>query len=59
VQFEAGGKKYDLFDYLALNRVAGLLILKNGEVVREDYELGIGPETHWLRIPWLSPLPQH
>jgi len=47
VQFEAGGKKYDLFDYLALNRVAGLLILKNGEVVREDYELGIGPETHW------------
>src|SRR5882672_1416925 len=47
VRFEAGGKKYDLFDYLALNRVAGLLILKNGEVVREDYELGIGPETHW------------
>jgi CubicO group peptidase (beta-lactamase class C family) len=47
VQFEAGGKRYDLFDYLALNRVAGLLILKNGEVVLEDYELGTGPETHW------------
>jgi CubicO group peptidase (beta-lactamase class C family) len=47
VQFEAGGKKYDLFDYLALNRVAGLLILKNGEIVLEDYELGIKPETHW------------
>jgi len=47
VQFEAGGRRYDLFDYLALNRVAGLLILKNGEVVLEDYELGIAPETHW------------
>src|SRR6516225_5582286 len=45
--FETGGKRYDLFDYLALNRVAGLLILKNGEVVLEDYELGTGPETHW------------
>ena len=30
VYFEAGGKRYDLFDYLALNRVAGLLIVKNG-----------------------------
>ncbi len=47
VRFEAGGKKYDLFDYLALNRVAGLLILKNGEVALEDYELGTGPATHW------------
>jgi CubicO group peptidase (beta-lactamase class C family) len=47
VHFEAGGEKYDLFDYLALNRVAGLLILKNGEIVLEDYELGIGPGTHW------------
>ena len=47
VAFESGGKRYDLFDCLALNRVAGLLIVKNGEVVLEDYELGIGPETHW------------
>jgi CubicO group peptidase (beta-lactamase class C family) len=47
VRFEANGKTYDLFDYLALNRVAGLLILKNGAVVGEDYELGTGPNTHW------------
>jgi CubicO group peptidase (beta-lactamase class C family) len=47
MQFESRGKRYDLFDYLALNRVAGLLILKNGEVVLEDYELGTGPATHW------------
>ena len=47
LQIEANGKKYDLYDYLALNRVAGILILKNGEVVLEDYELGIGPKTLW------------
>jgi CubicO group peptidase (beta-lactamase class C family) len=47
VYFEADGKHYDLFDYLALNRVAGLLIVKDGKVVLEDYELGTGPETHW------------
>ena len=47
VGFEVKEKKYDLFDYMALNRIAGLLILKNGAVVREDYELGTGPKTHW------------
>jgi CubicO group peptidase (beta-lactamase class C family) len=47
VRFEAGGKSYDLFDYMALNRVTGLLVLKDGRVAFEDYELGIGPETRW------------
>src|SRR4029077_9155011 len=47
VQIEMGGKQYDLFAYLALNRVAGLLILKNVEVAVEYDELGIGPETLW------------
>jgi CubicO group peptidase (beta-lactamase class C family) len=47
VQFEVDGKKYDLFDYLTLNRVSGLLVLKNGEVALEDYELGARPETRW------------
>jgi len=47
VQFTSKGKKYDLYDYLALNRVAGLLVLKDGEVKLEDYELGTGPETRW------------
>jgi CubicO group peptidase (beta-lactamase class C family) len=47
LQFKSGNKDFDLFDYLAYNRVAGLLILKNGEVVLEDYDLGTGPETRW------------
>jgi CubicO group peptidase (beta-lactamase class C family) len=47
VKFEAGGKTYDLYDYLSVNRVAGLLVLKNGEIALEDYELGAGRETRW------------
>ena len=48
IKFEAGGRHWDLYDYLAINRVAGLLILKDGEIAFEDYELGIGPETRWI-----------
>jgi CubicO group peptidase (beta-lactamase class C family) len=47
LRFTANGKQYDVVDYLALNRVAGLLILKNGRIALEDYELGTGPTTHW------------
>ena len=47
IRLETAGKSYDLFDYLALNRVSGLLILKNGEVAYEDYEYGTSPETLW------------
>jgi CubicO group peptidase (beta-lactamase class C family) len=47
VTFQVGDKRYDLFDYLALNRVAGLLVLKDGKVALEDYQLGAGPSTHW------------
>src|SRR6202035_2863272 len=47
VRFAVAGKTYDLFDYLALNRVVGVLVLKDGRVALEDYELGIGPATLW------------
>ena len=47
IHFEDHGHRFDLYDYLSTNRVAGLLILKNGEIALEDYELGIGPDTHW------------
>ena len=47
IRFQDHGHSFDLYDYLAINRVAGLLVLKNGEIALEDYELGTGPETHW------------
>jgi CubicO group peptidase (beta-lactamase class C family) len=48
LRFRSEGAELDLYDYLADNRVAGLLILKDGKVVMEDYELGAGPETRWI-----------
>jgi CubicO group peptidase (beta-lactamase class C family) len=48
LHFQSRGASYDLFDYLADDRVAGLLILKDGKVVLEDYELGTGPDTRWI-----------
>ena len=48
LSFQSGGQRYDFYDYLAEDRVAGLLILKDGKVVLEDYELGTGPETRWI-----------
>jgi CubicO group peptidase (beta-lactamase class C family) len=50
IHFLAGGKEYDLFDYLADNRIAGLLILKDGKVAFEDYELGTLPQTRWASM---------
>jgi CubicO group peptidase (beta-lactamase class C family) len=50
VEFSSRGKRYDLVDYLALNRVTGLLILKQGEIVFEDYELGNTGATRWMSM---------
>jgi CubicO group peptidase (beta-lactamase class C family) len=50
LHFESGKwdkREFDLYDYLADDRVAGLLILKDGKAVLEDYELGAGPSTRW------------
>ena len=48
IHFDVQGHKYDLYDYLATDRVAGMLVLKNGEIAFEDYEPGTGPDTHWI-----------
>jgi CubicO group peptidase (beta-lactamase class C family) len=47
IRFQSAGRTYDLFDYLAENRIAGILVLKNGRIAFEDYELGAGPQTRW------------
>src|SRR5262245_24674695 len=48
IHFTDHGKTFDLYDYMADNRVAGLLVLKDGKIAFEDYELGIGPDTRWM-----------
>ncbi len=41
---------YDFFDYVSRNRVAGLLVIRQGQVAIENYELGNGPATRWVSM---------
>jgi len=50
VSFSSGGKRYDLDDYLELNRVAGLLVLKDGRVKLEKYRFGNSERTRWMSM---------
>ena len=48
--FRSRNKQWDLYDYLAVNRVAGLLVLKDGKIAFETYQLGTTRETRWMSM---------
>ncbi|MDH1293636.1 beta-lactamase family protein [Comamonas terrigena] len=48
--FASNGKNYDLYDYVSINRVSGLLVIKNGKIAFEDYELGNSDQTRWMSM---------
>ena len=48
LEFTSLNRKRDLIDYLSLNRIGGLLVLKDGKTVLEDYELGNTPTDRWV-----------
>jgi hypothetical protein len=50
VQFKSAGSECDLYDYMSLNRVSGLLVLKNGEIALETYQLGNSEATRWMSM---------
>jgi CubicO group peptidase (beta-lactamase class C family) len=50
IEFISGGKSYDLIDYIALNRVTALLVLKDGKIAYEDYEMGNTEKTRWMSM---------
>ena len=50
VKFKSHGKDYDLYDYLSINRISGLIVIKDGEIVLEDYELGNTENTRWMSM---------
>jgi len=50
IKFTSAGKNYDLYDYMSLNRVSGLLILKEGKIALERYELGNTESTRWMSM---------
>ncbi len=50
VTFTDRGRRYDLGAYLELNRVTGLLVLKDGRIALERYRLGNTERTHWMSM---------
>jgi CubicO group peptidase (beta-lactamase class C family) len=48
--FKYQGKHWDLFDYLSLNRVGGIIVITNGEIAFERYLLGNNPSTKWMSM---------
>ena len=50
LSFPSGGRTYDLPDYVALNRMVGLLILKDGKIVFEHYDFGFTPKARWMSM---------
>jgi len=48
--FVSGDQTYDLYDVLSLNRVSGILIIKDGAVAYEKYLLGNSRETRWMSM---------
>lgn len=49
-KFTSNGKDYDLYDYVSLNRVSGLLVLKDGKIAFENYQLGNSEKTRWMSM---------
>lgn len=48
--FTHDGVSYDLFDVLALNRVAAMMIVKDDAVVFERYFMENTPDTRWMSM---------
>jgi hypothetical protein len=49
-RFESRGKTYDLYDFLSLNRVSGIIVLRDDEVIFEKYFLGNDEKTRWMSM---------
>jgi CubicO group peptidase (beta-lactamase class C family) len=50
IAFTDGGAHYDLERYLELNRIAALLVLKDGRIALERYRFGNTERTHWMSM---------
>nr|WP_193217487.1 serine hydrolase domain-containing protein [Pseudomonas putida] len=50
VSFGYKGKHYSIDDYVALNHVTGMLVLKDGKIVTERYEKGNTADTRWMSM---------
>ncbi len=48
--YSVNGQTYDLYDVLSLNRVSGILIIKDGKIRFEKYLLGNDEQTRWMSM---------
>lgn len=48
--FTSDGERYDIYDVLALNRVAAMMIVHDGEVKFERYFMGNSEDTRWMSM---------
>ncbi|MBL8266504.1 serine hydrolase domain-containing protein, partial [Steroidobacter sp.] len=48
IEIRSTGGPYDLVDYVARNRVAGLMVIKRGKVICEHHEFGNTAATPWI-----------
>lgn len=49
-EFTLNDTRYDLYDVLALNRVAAMMIVKDDRVLFERYFMGNTPDTRWMSM---------
>lgn len=49
-RFVSREKEYDLYDFLSLNRVSGIVVIKDGQVAFEKYLLGNTRKTKWMSM---------
>lgn len=50
VRFTVGDKKYDLYDFVALDSITAMLVLKDGKIVFETYQRGNTEKTRWMSM---------
>ncbi|HXR02504.1 MAG TPA: serine hydrolase, partial [Pseudomonas sp.] len=50
VHFTYQDKKYDLYDYVALDSVTAMLVIKDGKIVYETYQRGNTEKTRWMSM---------
>lgn len=48
LRYEVNGEYFTLADYMQHNHVGGLLVLKDGEIMFEQYGLGNDENTQWI-----------
>ena len=50
LNFTVGTATYKLADFMSTNRVAGLLVLKDGKIANETYQYGNTQKTRWMSM---------